>query len=60
MAANLPDPIEPDPRSHQLNYARGNDRSPGQRFARGCGIALLAVVVVFGLLFGTCMIMMRH
>lgn len=56
---NLPDPIEHDHR-HQLGYAAGRDRSPMERFARGCIYALAITLLIIGLLFGTCMIMMSR
>ena len=59
MSANLPDPIEPD-RAHPLNYARAGERTPGQRFARGCLIALGIAVVVVALLLGTCAILVSR
>ena len=58
MSANLPDPIEPD-RAHPLNYARPDSRTPGQRLARGCLIALGITVVVIALLLGTCAILVH-
>ena len=55
----LPDPIESD-RRHQLGYADGRDRSGIERFARGCIYALAIFLLVVGVLFGTCMIMMSR
>jgi hypothetical protein len=59
MSANLPDPIEPD-RVRPLDYARADHRTPGQRFARGCLIALGITVVVIALLLGTCAILVHR
>jgi len=56
---NIPEPIEPD-RRHQLGYAAGSYRTPMERFARGCIYALAITLLVIGLLFGTCMILMSR
>jgi hypothetical protein len=52
------DPTDPDRRPEPLDYASGRER--GSRLdavGRGCLIAFVVVVVLFGLVLGTCVFM---
>jgi hypothetical protein len=52
------DPTDPDRRPKPLDYASGRQRrSRLDAVGRGCLIAFVVVVVLFGLVLGTCVFM---
>ena len=63
MTTGSPDPNDPnDPhRPPPLDYASGRGyRSTAGSWVRGCLIALAVLVLIVGVFFGACLLMIRH
>ena len=60
MTTGHPDPNDPH-RPPPLDYASGRgSRSTGRLLARGCLITLAVVVLIVGVAFGACMLILHH
>jgi len=57
MSTDLPDPPNGTTRSQKLEYRRPEPRRLSSWIGTGCLVVAVVLVVVIGVVFGTCMLM---